>query len=59
MEKKKQPQRSGDLHDPKLPPVGDLHDPKLPVFGSHTSENRAQMHLCPSPVSQADDPKIP
>lgn len=41
MEKKKEPPRHGDLHDPKLPALGD-----------QTPTNRAQCHVCPSPLSQ-------
>ncbi len=42
MEKRKQP-----------PHNGDLHDPKLPELGGRSPENRAQRHICPSPVSQS------
>ena len=44
------------MEHPQKPPLrhGDLHDPKLPAIHGGPSGNRAEQHVCPSPVPQND-----
>lgn len=59
MEEKARPKRNGEVYDPGLPKLGDLHDPKMPALGEHLPQNRAQGHICPSPVSQSVPDQTP
>ncbi len=40
---KKQPERHSELYDPKLP-----------VIHAQRIGNRAEQHICPSPINQSD-----
>ena len=44
------------MEHPQKPPLrhGDLHDPKLPAIRGGPARNRAEQHVCPSPVPQND-----